>query len=152
MGVNDCAFCQIINREIPAEVIYETATTLAFFPLEPATHGHTLVIPKQHVENFLELAPADIPELGMSVLRVGQALRAVLAPEGMNLISSAGEAASQTVMHLHVHLVPRWTNDAVGEIWPPKVPTPEHVLESVADAIRKFCRTEALDHRNPEQE
>ena len=100
-----CAFCRIVNRETPAEVVYETKSTLAFFPLEPATRGHTMVIPKRHIETFLDAEEADVPELGSTVLTVGRALRAVLAPEGMNMISSAGVAASQSVMHLHVHLV-----------------------------------------------
>lgn len=147
----DCAFCDIVNREIPAEIIYETPSTLAFFPLEPATLGHTLVIPKQHIENFLDLTPVDIPDLGLTVVTVGHALRAVLAPAGMNVISSAGAAASQTVMHLHVHLVPRWSGDAIGDIWPPKIPTSKYVLDDVADAVREFCQTEALEYRNPKQ-
>ena len=147
----DCDFCRIANREIPAEVIYETPSTLAFFPLEPATRGHTLVIPKRHINSFLELAPSDIPDLGMTVVAVGRALRGVLAPEGMNVISSAGAAASQTVMHLHIHLVPRWQDDAIGDIWPPKVPTPQYVLDEVADAVRSFCRMDALEYRNHEQ-
>lgn len=146
----DCEFCDIVNKKKPAEVIYETANTLAFFPLEPATQGHTMVIPKRHIENFLELQPSDIPELGQVVVHVSKALQAVLSPEGMNLITSAGEAASQSVMHLHVHLVPRWTDDAVGEIWPPKVPTAERVLENIADRLREYCNTESLEDRNSE--
>ena len=145
-----CAFCWIVNRETPAEVVYETKSTLAFFPLEPATRGHTMVIPKRHIETFLDAEEADVPELGSTVLTVGRALRAVLAPEGMNMISSAGVAASQSVMHLHVHLVPRWAGDAIGEIWPPKVPTSEALLEDVADALRQFCRTSGLEERNPQ--
>lgn len=143
-----CQFCEIIAGDAPAEVIYETPHTLAFFPLEPATRGHTMVVPKRHIEDFLELGTQDIPELGQATVMVGRALRAVLKPEGMNLISSAGEAASQSVMHLHVHLVPRWSDDAVGEIWPPKKITPQRVLEGTADALREFCGTERLDDRN----
>lgn len=109
-----------------------------------------MVVPKRHIETFLDVDPSEIPELGLTALRVGQALRTALSPEGMNLISSAGEAASQSVMHLHIHLVPRWLGDPVGEIWPPKVPTAESVLEDVADAVREFCRSEHLDDRNPE--
>lgn len=145
-----CNFCDIVNKREPAEVIYETPSTLALFPLEPATRGHTMVISKRHIEDFLSLTSADIPELGMTVVTIARALQAVLLPEGMNVISSAGEAASQSVMHLHVHLVPRWRDDAVGEIWPPKVPTPEPVLEEVADQLREYCQTESLEDRNPE--
>ncbi|MGH2551588.1 MAG: HIT family protein [Thermomicrobiales bacterium] len=150
MNMTDCAFCRIVAKLEPAEVIYETEHTLAFFPLEPATSGHTLVIPKRHVETFLDVRPNEIPEIGRTVLTVGRALRAVIKPEGMNLISSAGEAASQSIMHMHIHLVPRWSGDEVGEIWPPKIPTPKRKLELDADAIREFCRTEALEDRNPE--
>lgn len=148
--MQECEFCRIVDKLDPAEVVYETESTLAIFPLEPATRGHTMVITKRHIDNFLDLTPSEIPELGRSVVEVGRALRVVLKPDGMNMISAAGVAASQTVMHLHVHLVPRWTEDAVGEIWPPKVPTPERVLEGVAEAVREFCRTEFLEYRNPE--
>lgn len=147
--MSQCDFCRIVDRSLPAEVIYETDTTLAFFPLEPATRGHTMVIPKKHIDNFLDIDASDVPELGRAVVRVGRALRDVLEPQGMNLISSAGVAASQSVMHLHVHLVPRWDDDAVGEIWPRAVSTPERILEETADSIREFCRTEYLEDRNP---
>lgn len=149
MGEECCTFCGIINRELPAVVVYETVSTLAFFPLEPATRGHTMVVPKRHIPTFLDARPADVPELWLSVLTVGRALRSVLKPDGMNMISSAGEAASQSVMHLHIHLVPRWPGDSLGAIWPPKKPTIETVLDDTADAIREFCRTESIEDRNP---
>lgn len=148
--MTDCPFCQIVHHLKPAEVVFETATTLAFFPLEPATHGHTMIIPKHHLPDFFDLQPSDITELGATLLHVARGLRAVLNPEGMNIITSAGKAASQSVRHLHIHLVPRWTGDAVGEIWPPKVTTPEPILEEVADKIREYCQAESLKDRNPE--
>ncbi len=147
-----CEFCEIVARRLPAEVIFETEATLAFFPLEPATRGHTMIIPKRHFETFLETSRTEVPLLGETALTLARALNAVLRPEGMNVITSAGEAASQSVMHMHIHLLPRWAGDAVGEIWPPKTPTPERILESVADDLREFCRTEGLEHRNPEQD
>ena len=147
----DCDFCDIVSGTTPAEIVYATETTLAFFPLEPATRGHTMVITKEHVDNFLEVPDQLIPPLWQAVTDVGRALHAVLDPEGMNVISSAGEAASQSIYHVHVHLVPRWKGDAVGEIWPPKEPTSETLLEDVADAIRQYLRTESLEHRNNEE-
>ena len=143
-----CPFCDIVKRKVPAEVVYETPHTLAFFPLQPATHGHTMVITKEHFDTFLGVPRELVPALWQAVTDVGRALNAVLHPEGMNVISSAGAAASQSVFHVHVHLVPRWSNDAVGEIWPPKSPTPETILEDVADAIREHLRTESLEYRN----
>lgn len=148
--MDDCEFCQLIAKKVPAEVVYETENSLAFFPTEPATLGHTMVIPKRHVESFLDVQRADAQDLTSTSLTVGNALRSVLKPEGMNLIASDGAAASQSIMHVHIHLVPRWASDAVGEIWPPKVPTAEAVLENVADALREFCQTSKLEYRNPE--
>lgn len=147
--MDTCPFCDIVNRKVPAEVVYETDSTLAFFPLEPATCGHTMVITKEHFETFLEVPNEWVPTLWKTVTDVGRALNEVLHPEGMNIISSAGKAASQSIFHVHVHLVPRWHGDVVGEIWPPKVPTPEAVLEGVADAIREHFRTQSLEYRNP---
>ena len=148
--MNSCPFCQIVLRETSAEVVYETQDTLAFFPIEPATRGHTMVISKRHIRSFLEAESAEFEPIGRAVLRVSKALESVLTPEGMNLISSAGAAASQSVDHLHIHLVPRWEGDAVGEIWPRKVPTSEAELEGDADALRQFFGNERLNDRNPE--
>lgn len=148
--MSSCPFCEIIEKRSPAEVVYETEHTLAFFPTEPATRGHTMVIPKSHVESILDFHTADSPELFEVVLKVSRALNEVLQPEGMNIITSAGEVASQSVPHLHIHLVPRWSNDAVGEIWPPKVPTPGAILEDVAESIRDYCNSEHLELRNPD--
>jgi len=77
------------------------------------------------------------------VVRVGRALQKALQPEGMNLISSAGEAASQSIFHLHLHLVPRWKGDRIGEIWPPKKPWSETVKEDMADLVRTACERES---------
>lgn len=123
-----------------------------FFPLEPATRGHTLVVTKAHIETFLDVPNALVSALWQTITDVGRALNQVLLPEGMNVISSAGEAASQSVFHVHVHLVPRWHGDAIGEIWPPKVPTAEAILDETADAIREPLRTQSLEYRNPEQD
>lgn len=125
----------------PAEVVDETDDILALFPKEPATRGHTMVITKRHHDSFLEVPPDEVPSPWSTVTTVGNCLRGVLNPEGMNVISSAGAAASQSVMHVHVHLVPRWADDAVGKIWPPKERTSPEVRDGLADAIREFCGT-----------
>lgn len=71
-----------------------------------------------------------------AVIDVGQAITAALRPDGLNLISSAGEAASQTVFHLHLHVVPRWAGDRLGNIWPPSPPLTDEVKDETAVAIR----------------
>src|SRR5688500_7933160 len=119
--VRDCPFCAIARGDDESvEVVAEGQTWVAFFPLSPATPGHTLVIPRQHVADLWDAEPALGADLMGAVIGVGRATRQALTPEGMNLITSSGAAAEQTVYHLHLHVVPRWLDDRIGEIWPAK--------------------------------
>jgi diadenosine tetraphosphate (Ap4A) HIT family hydrolase len=97
------------------------------------------VIPRAHVTDFLALNPQLGASVMTGVVRVSRAISEALRPDGMNLISSAGQAASQTVFHLHFHLVPRRVGDDFGDIWPPKKSLSEAVEEALADRIRQAC-------------
>jgi histidine triad (HIT) family protein len=135
-GAPDCEFCKIVDGVAQANVVFESESVLAFLPLKPASAGHMLVIPKRHVSDLWQLdMPIDVPLLDVVVL-LGRAAKVALSPDGMNLISSAGEAASQTVFHLHMHVVPRWENDSIGSIWPPGQPWTGAMLEGTAELIR----------------
>lgn len=138
----DCPFCAIARGEDPSvEVVCERCQWVAFFPPEPATPGHTLVIPRVHVPDLWS-ADAELgAELMEAVIQVGHAVENAVNPEGMNLISSAGEAAEQSIFHLHLHVVPRWKNDEL-DIWPPKKPMQKQFKENLADAVRKACLEE----------
>jgi histidine triad (HIT) family protein len=133
----ECDFCKIVRGEEPARVVGQTKETLAFFPRRPAALGHTLLIPKLHVPDIWSLDRSLASKITASVLGLSHALRNVLNPDGLNVINSSGEAASQTVFHLHVHLVPRWSHDHIGNIWPPSEPLPDEVKEEVADLVRE---------------
>jgi histidine triad (HIT) family protein len=118
-------------------MIDDAAETMAFFPLRPAAVGHTLVIPKRHVDDLWSLDRDTAAVLAEAVLRVGAALRDALRPDGLNVIQSSGAAASQTVFHLHVHLVPRWHDDQFGGIWPgERPPCPADELDDLAASVR----------------
>jgi histidine triad (HIT) family protein len=118
----DCVFCAVGSGQAVTPVVYEAAGALAFFPMNPAALGHTLVIPRTHVVDFWALDPGLARQLTDVVLTVASALRRALRPDGLNIIASAGAAASQTVFHLHVHLLPRWHGDEFGDIWPRPAP------------------------------
>ena len=135
-----CAFCAIARGiDESAEIVCEDAGWVAFFPLDPATPGHTLIIPRVHVEDLWK-ADLDLAAgLMVGVVRVGQAIERALLPEGMNLITSAGSAAEQTVFHLHLHLVPRWRKDGFGRIWPIETRYEDSELDNVAERIRLAC-------------
>jgi len=113
---------------------------MAFFPPNPATPGHTLVIPRVHVADLWQVDPPLASDLMAAVIRVGRAIETALSPEGMNLITSAGETAEQSVFHLHMHVVPRWHRDGFGRIWPAEGSFQDADLEDVADRIRVACR------------
>lgn len=131
-----CPFCRIVRGEDGSvETLKQEEAWIAFFPTAPATPGHTLVIPRVHVGDLWSADEAMGASLMGAAIRVGRAIEAALRPEGMNLISSAGEAAEQSVSHLHLHLVPRWSGDKL-DIWPPKRPMGEGLKEDLAEAIR----------------
>lgn len=113
-----CDFCLIARGRSPAEVVIEYDAWLAFFPVNPATPGHTLVVPRDHIPDLWAASRELAGELMQGVVEVGTAIQDVLKPDGLNLITSAGTIAEQTVFHLHLHVVPRWRADHFGQIWP----------------------------------
>jgi histidine triad (HIT) family protein len=117
--------------------VYETQRILAFFPLAPAMLGHTLIIPKEHIVDLWSLDEDWGDTLFESCLDVAQGLKRALKPDGMNLINSAGAAASQTVMHIHFHLVPRWKGDSFGPIWPNSAPIDGNLKDDAAARVRQ---------------
>lgn len=103
-----CTFCEIVAGRAPATVLRETRDTLVIVPLNPVTDGHVLVIPKWHVVDALE-----DPRITAEVMHTA----AEVATRPCNIITSAGAVATQTVFHLHVHVVPRRENDGLALPW-----------------------------------
>lgn len=136
----DCEFCAIAaGGEGAADIACQGRSWVAFFPLEPATPGHTLIIPRAHIRDLWEASPEVGSELMRACISVGRVIWDVLEPEGMNLITSAGETAEQTIFHLHLHIVPRWRRDGFGRIWPLETKFKEPDLEGASDKIRAAC-------------
>lgn len=134
--MSTCEFCRIIQEKEEAEFVYENNETLAFAPLAPAVRGHTLVVPKLHVPDFLSASTELLAEVFATTQWVARGLQRALSPEGFNVITSAGEAATQTVFHFHVHVVPRWVDDRMGDLWPPKSSFLEETKDDVAKLVR----------------
>lgn len=113
-------FSKIIDREIPAEIVYEDETVLAFLDVNPVNHGHTLVIPKKPFVNAFD---GDGDTLA-HMMRIGQKIAIALKEsglaEGVNFIMNNGEEAGQEVFHSHLHVVPRLKDDDAYQ-------TPKHV-------------------------
>lgn len=142
-SVEGCDFCAIARGDDRVvQVVCESDSWIAFFPLKPATKGHTLVIPRRHVADLWDLDWPLAADLMAAVVRVGRAVEAAVRPDGMNLISSKGTTAEQTVFHLHLHLLPRWQHDGFDHIWPTESPYQDTDLRAVAERIRAACAAE----------
>jgi histidine triad (HIT) family protein len=111
-----CLFCKIVGKKISAHTIYEDEHTLAFLDIMPRTPGHTMVIPKVHVPNILELPDEEIGPLFLAVKRVAEMLSKKLKPDGITIGMNQGRASGQEIDHLHVHLMPRWHGDGGSSI------------------------------------
>lgn len=109
--VSDCIFCKIVAGEIPASKVYEDDHFLAFLDISQVTPGHTLVIPKKHARNLLEMTPDETAALFNIVSRVTKKVESATQPQGMNIISNMEEIAGQSVFHTHVHILPRYSQD-----------------------------------------
>ncbi|TPE36394.1 HIT family protein [Streptococcus xiaochunlingii] len=109
--VSDCIFCKIVAGEIPASKVYEDDHFLAFLDISQVTPGHTLVIPKKHARNLLEMTPDETAYLFNIVSRVTKKVEGTTQPQGMNIISNMEEIAGQSVFHTHVHILPRYSQE-----------------------------------------
>jgi histidine triad (HIT) family protein len=113
----DCVFCKIRDGAIPSAKLYEDERTFAIMDINPLNPGHCLVILKRHAPTIFD---ADAEDLGAAITaakRVATALRAALKPDGLNMLQANGAAAFQSVPHLHLHLIPRFTGDGKGFDW-----------------------------------
>jgi histidine triad (HIT) family protein len=111
----DCPFCNIASGQAPASIVYEDSTVLAFMDLNPANIGHTLVIPRKHWENMYEIPEKTLTEMAPIVKRVCGAVKKTTGAEGITILQLNGKAAGQIVMHFHIHVIPRYSKDAISQ-------------------------------------
>jgi histidine triad (HIT) family protein len=129
---DDCVFCRVLSGDLPGSVVYEDDRVAAFLDLHPVHEGHTLVVPRAHLADLRACPPGLAGHLFEVGARLAPAIVAVTGAEGFNIWTAAGRAAGQTVFHLHLHVLPRFTGDAFG----PRLPS-GHPRE---------CARPALDH------
>ena len=113
----DCIFCKIIAGEIPSFKIYEDSETFAFMDINPANEGHALVIPREHARDVYSVSDAAIAATVKTAKRIAAAVDKTLNPDGLNLLQCNGPAAAQSVMHFHMHVLPRRDGDDLKLNW-----------------------------------
>ncbi len=136
MRDDNCIFCKIANGGIPSKTLYEDYSFRVILGLGPATRGHALILPKDHYANLYELPDEVAAEAMKLAKKMAIRMKERLGADGFNLVQNNGETAGQTVMHFHLHLIPRYENDGQHILWNPGESTPEE-LEEIKDQITK---------------
>lgn len=113
----DCLFCKIIAGEIPCFKLFENHETLAFMDINPANEGHALVIPKEHATDVHTVSESAITATVKTAKKIAAAIEKTLNPDGLNLLQCNGPAAAQSVLHFHIHVLPRREGDELKLNW-----------------------------------
>ena len=133
----NCIFCKIVAGEIPSTKVYEDAHVIAFMDIGPVIKGHTLVVPKIHVDPITK-APVDVLAKVMAVVqKIAQAQMNGLKADGVNVMNANGTAAGQQVPHIHFHVVPRFHTDGHHWNWAAKKYDSMEEMKKVAEEIQK---------------
>jgi histidine triad (HIT) family protein len=114
--MHTCIFCQIINKEIPSKVVFETDEVLGIIPKEQIAKGHTLLIPKQHFKDIFDIEEEILQEIAVSAKKLSQTFIETHQATGVNILHASGKDAQQSVFHFHIHIVPRYPNDKL-DLW-----------------------------------
>lgn len=115
--MDDCVFCKIIKGEIPSYKIYEDDKTYAFLDIACDSYGHTLVVPKKHCANVLDCGEEYLSAVMSTVKKIANHYVKDCGFDGVNILNASGEAAQQSVFHLHMHIIPRKKGDNLN-VWP----------------------------------
>ena len=132
---DDCRFCSIVAGELDAAIVFEDDATIAFLDNRPLFPGHTLLVPREHHVTIEDLPPTLVEPLFAGARILAGAVRRAMAAEGTFV--ALNNTVSQSVPHLHVHIVPRVRKDGLrGFFWPRNPYEDEAAMEAAADRIR----------------
>jgi histidine triad (HIT) family protein len=129
----DCLFCKIIAGELPAQIVAEDERTVAFMDINPATRGHSLVVPRKHTRDLMEIESAELAATAQAAQRLAVRVKERLGADGVNLINSCGAAAWQTVFHFHIHVIPRYEGDPLRLPWVPAPGNPDEIARTAGE-------------------
>jgi histidine triad (HIT) family protein len=135
---DQCIFCEILGGNSPASFTYEDDTVVAFMDVQPITHGHMLVVPREHAVLMAEVNETAAMRTFRVARKLSSVVRSALGATGVNLFVADGETAFQDVPHFHVHVIPRYPNDGFGLTFPERYAQPPSraALETIAAAVR----------------
>ena len=135
MEGSDCLFCGIVAGDVPTQIVDSDEHTVAFMDINPATRGHALVVPRTHAADLFEISDEDLERTTVAARRLARRMKAVLEPDGFNILNSCGATAWQTIFHFHLHVVPRYEDDPLELPWVPEEGDADEIA-AVAEKIR----------------
>ena len=135
MKENHCIFCKLAAGEIPSNTLYEDEDFRVIMDISPAVKGHAIVLPKQHMQDLLTINSETAKKALFVVSKAANAVKAALGCDGINILQNNGEAAGQSVFHLHFHILPRYHGDHFSIPWEP-LSYEEGEAEATAEKIR----------------
>ena len=135
---DECVFCEIIRGEALVSLTYQDDTVVAFMDVQPITHGHMLVVPREHAVLMTDINETAAMRTFRVARKLADVVRRTLGASGVNLVVMDGEAAFQDVPHFHVHVIPRYPNDGFGLTFPHTYehPPARAQLDAIAAALR----------------
>lgn len=133
--IDNCIFCKIANGQIPSSSPYEDENFKVILDLSPASKGHALILPKEHFEGLDTLSDSYMTKILSLARRIGSAMKEALGATGYNVLQNNGESAGQTVMHYHMHIIPRYDGGPKMVTWEPGESTSEE-LAQIASMIQ----------------
>lgn len=135
MKKDDCIFCKLANGDIPTRSIYEDEEFNVILDVAPATKGHALILPKNHAANLYELLDETAAKTLVLAKKLITSMTEKLNCQGFNVVQNNGETAGQTVLHFHMHLIPRYEGDGQNMLWEPQTFSDE-TLDEIRDTLK----------------
>ena len=134
---SDCIFCKLANGVFPTNFIYEDEDFKVILDANPATKGHSLILPKKHFKNLLDADEEVLKKALPLAKKLSNKLIDVLKCDGVNILQNNNEAAGQAVFHLHIHLIPRYKEEKEHIIsWKPNKFSDEE-MKNIAESLKK---------------
>jgi histidine triad (HIT) family protein len=135
MEASDCLFCGIVAGDVPAQIVDSDEHTVAFMDINPATRGHALVVPRKHSTDLMDVPDEDLERTMSAARRLARRMEETLKPDGFNILNACRPAAWQSILHYHLHVIPRYEDDPLKLPWIPRGSDPDEIA-AVAERIR----------------
>ena len=140
-----CKFCKIIEKKEKAVILFEDKKIIAILDNKPFNRGHTLILPKKHYKFITDIPDREVGYIFKNVNRIAKAIFSSVKADGLNISQNNGEIASQTIFHVHVHIIPRFKNDTKSNKFPSRKHFTIRELRKSGKYIQEVLNTSSFE-------